>query len=670
MMSQAAPAASQGDLLSIAAVRHDLLAMLIEDSPAEVLRVAIPGAIRASLPSAVQPYIEQEVELEGELEVLYEDREESSRLLYLLQSGRERHSLHFATHQPNRFQTGARVRVAGVQVGTALAVASVDSGVTALAAALPNTTGEQRVLVILVNFQDKPTEQPYTPEYAGNVVFGTVSDFFRENSQQQTWLTGDVYGWYTIALDSTSCNTSQIASLAKQAAAAAGADLSAYNRYLYAFPANACGWSGYSTVGGNPSQGWIRGTFALRIVGHELGHSLGLYHANLWECGTTTLGSSCSAVEYGDTIDIMGGGTEGHCNTFQKERLGWLPDEIATVQSSGTYVLAPYEAPGSANPKALKILKETNPSTGKQTWYYVEYRQPIGFDSFLSTNNNVRNGVLIHSGSESSGNSSNLLDMTPTDSDWYNPALVVGQNFSDPDVGVTITPLWANSTGVAVDVSFIAQACRHAAPTVVVAPAQSQWAEAGAAVTYTVSVTNNDGTGCTASDFTLQPAAPSGWTATFSSSTLTINPGSSASTMLTVTSPPSAADGFYTIGVEALHSAEAVPEGLTVAAYVVASGLNVAVAPAQPNYPQRARVSVTANVSFAGSFIKGAKVTFTITKPNGARLQKTVTTKVDGSASFTFRLRKTDPSGTYYVIAKATWQNMSPGEATMSFIVQ
>jgi hypothetical protein len=107
----------------------------------------------------------------------------------------------------------------------------------------------------------------------------------------------------------------------------------------------------------------------------------------------------------------------------------------------------------------LKILKSTDPTTGKKTWYYVEYRQAIGFDSFLSGNSNVTNGVVVHTGSESSGNSGYLLDMTPESGssiydDWQDPALVVGQSFSDPDSGVTITPLSVSSMSATVSVRF------------------------------------------------------------------------------------------------------------------------------------------------------------------------------------------------------------------------
>jgi len=47
--------------------------------------------------------------------------------------------------------------------------------------AQPFTFGGQRILLMLVNFQDAPT-QPYTPASAHDLVFGSTSAFFIENS--------------------------------------------------------------------------------------------------------------------------------------------------------------------------------------------------------------------------------------------------------------------------------------------------------------------------------------------------------------------------------------------------------------------------------------------------------------------------------------------------------
>jgi hypothetical protein len=107
----------------------------------------------------------------------------------------------------------------------------------------------------------------------------------------------------------------------------------------------------------------------------------------------------------------------------------------------------------------LKILKSTDPVTGEKTWYYAEYRQAIGFDSFLASNANVLNGVLIRSASEASANSSFLLDMTPGSLpgtvDFLDSALVVGESFSPADAEFTITTQWADGDQAAVSVSLV-----------------------------------------------------------------------------------------------------------------------------------------------------------------------------------------------------------------------
>jgi Gametolysin peptidase M11 len=176
-------------------------------------------------------------------------------------------------------------------------------------------------------------------------------------------------------------------------------DMTQYRRLVFFFPKNACSWSGAATVGGNPSKSYINGSFSQRVVSHELCHNLGLYHSKALECGAAVTGTSCSAIEYGDTVDVMGSASTGHFNAFKKERLGWLAYGISppliTVTELGTYPLDVLEPPGA---KALKILKSTDPTTGKQTFYYLEYRHALGQDTFLKSNANVINGVVFHLG--------------------------------------------------------------------------------------------------------------------------------------------------------------------------------------------------------------------------------------------------------------------------------
>jgi alpha-galactosidase-like protein len=540
------------EMVRVASARQARLAQIIADHPEQVLAEALPARARAGLAAAVQGYIEKEESIEGELEVWHVDRRDGgSQYLHFLKHGTERISLHFAAGIPE-LQTGDRVRVSGLRVQQAMAVGSGQSQVLLMTLAIPNTFGAQQTAVLLVTFMDKttPIASPATVRSAtfDAALATSVTNFFKEASYGQAWLVGDVYGPYVIPMMSmASCDPTGIASYARAAAQNAGVSLAGYQRLVFAFPANTCAsqfW-GLSTVGGNPSQSWITSSYNPGVLSHELGHGFGLWHSHSMDCGAASISASCTTSEYGDTFDTMGNATaNNHFNAIQKELLGWLnygnSPPITTVESSGVYTLDPYESPG-ANPKALKVKKPSG------DYYYVEYRQPIGFDApSIANNANVKSGLLVHSWVGQSGNGIYLLDMTPSTDSWSDPALDVGGTFTDTASGIGIGPVWANGTaGVNVTVSGSGSSCARRSPTMAVTPPDQQ-GPAGAALSYTVSVTNND-SGCPASTFSHQVAVPSGWTATFAATTLNLAPGATASTTMQITSTTSAPGGVYTI---------------------------------------------------------------------------------------------------------------------------
>lgn len=466
------------------------------------------------------------VTLEGELEVSYEDDEArgTARLVHVLKALGARVPLKFPGKTPEHFQTGDYVSVAGdLADGTV-----TTTGVTTLAVSTSQTLGARSVLIILLNFSNNPT-QPFSPSTVANVNT-QVQNYYLENSYGQAELTFKVAGWYTIAATDAGCDYYTWAAQAEEKASAAGVNLSAYDRRVYAFPkASSCSWTGMGNLSGPRS--WSNGSYTVRTIAHEQGHNFGNHHSRAIKCDA----AACKTVEYGDDRDVLGRpGTVGHMNAFQKERLGWLnygaAPGVQTVTSSGDYWIDKYEGvPGYT--KALKIW-----NSAKSSFYYVESRAKTGFDS------TVPDGVTLHS---STSGVSYQLDLDPATT-GYDSTLDVGQVFSDGAIGLSLQTLSTDGTGAMVRVTLgTAASCTTQAPTV---------ALTGAGPTFTVTVKNNNSPSCAASVVALTAAAPTGWSKSFSPASLTLASGAVETTALTLVAP-TGTSGTYAFSVTATDSA-------------------------------------------------------------------------------------------------------------------
>src|SRR5262249_14442419 len=226
---------------------------------------------------------------------------------------------------------------------------------------------------------------------------------------------------------------------------------------------------------------------------------------------------------------------------------------IQMVSVSGTYTLSQYEAQDSGV-KALKIL--ANKNTG--TYYYVEFRSAVGFDSYNTSQfgypAEVVPAVFVHQGVPTDPTSSELLNMAPANTSWSSPGLAAGQIFTDSGANITITAVSIGSTAVVqVALGSGTASCTHANPAVsMVGPSSS--VAPGATASFSVTVTNNDNSACGTSTFNLGDSVPSGWSASYGSSAINIAPGSSGTVTLSVTNPAGTADGTYTVGSNALNS--------------------------------------------------------------------------------------------------------------------
>ncbi len=355
------------------------------------------------------------------------------------------------------------------------------------------------VLVILMTFTDSPalpfTQAQVQSVFAGGAGSGSVTEFFKETSFGQQLLNPTITNWLpTNAATPAGCNWQSMATLGKSAATAAGYNPSSYQNVVYVFPkVAACGWIGLAYVGA--SGVWINGRNQTSVYGHELGHNFGLLHAASLRCGTNVIGGSCSVSEYGDPFDTMGNQSAMHYNAPQKLRLGWIPSGSVVTHGTGTttYVLNPLELAGGTT-YAVKVPAATNRT------YWLEYRQPIGFDGGLSAYPN--NGVQVRvaspfetmcSGCDAWSNDTQLLDMTPATGSFTDAALVVGNAFTDSTYGITFNVLGATSTAVTVQVTT--PGGTTPSPTTTTLASSSNPALTGATVTFTATVNGSAPTG-------------------------------------------------------------------------------------------------------------------------------------------------------------------------------
>ncbi|WP_119719166.1 NEW3 domain-containing protein [Cognatilysobacter tabacisoli] len=552
-------------------------------------------------------------------------------------------------------------RASRLKAAALLTLGAVAS-VTSAQAALP-TTGEQRTAVLLVNFQDD-TSRPITPTDARAMVFGQVSDFYWEASYGKTFLSGDVHGWFTIPVSRGTCDTALFAREADRLALAAGVDVNAFDRVVYVMPDNVCSGAGYNSGADTlPARTWLlSNNLSTRLFAHEMGHNFSLLHSQSLDCGATVLGGTCTASSYGDPADTMGGGATPHFNAVHKDKLGWFAGgpAIATVTASGRHVLAPY-ATNAAGTKALRVPRGTDPATGLPRYYYLEYRQPVDFDTVLGGIGNLTGGVQVRLGGPEQA--PELLDMTPgsvtTSSydDFRDSALAAGRSYVDSAAGVTITVVSADANGAVVDVSVPgggAATCVRSAPTVSLAGATIA---AGGSATLPVSITNRDASACAATTFTLARSVPTGWGGTLGAASVTLSPGASASTTLAVAAPTSAAAGSYGVGVgagSAIGSAHTANAAATVT--VGAAGtLAGSVSTGKSTYLRGETATFAATVTSGGSPVAGAAVKFTVTAPGGVATTLSATTGSDGIARASLKLGKAKSAiGSYALRADAT----------------
>lgn len=344
-----------------------------------------------------------------------------------------------------------------------------------------NTTpiGEQKILVLLINFQDAPTQNT-TPAIVWDQFMNPISSvnrWFQETSFGKMWIDVDVFGWFTLPIN-RSCDPNTWRTHAIQAVSPY-VTFANYNRLFILVPGGGgCSWGGLGTLGfetlSTPQGPWVTTTswcrseyyndnrLAIAISTHEGGHNLGQHHASSRAYSGETLGSfdtngaGGTMDEYGDRFDTLGSWNLGAYNARHKSNLGWFdPGHVVTVTKSGFYTLSPYTLYSSA-PKALKVFRGYGPNTGRSEFVYFEWRRPIGYDTDINYNNGINyTGALAHFHWNNSSTRTHLLDFT-LHNNFLDAALQVGRTWNDNyrPISVRVVSIVGNTMTLEVNIGF------------------------------------------------------------------------------------------------------------------------------------------------------------------------------------------------------------------------
>jgi M6 family metalloprotease-like protein len=290
----------------------------------------------------------------------------------------------------------------------------------------------KKLLVILEYYQGQA--EPAFDFAAFNQTLATVSAAIAESCYGRLQLSFDVRGWYQLPLaplnDIMPFSDPYYDEAAKKADPTVnfrdyvGIVLIANVTAGAAFEAPHTYTTNDGTIQLPTSVLPINWANKVHVFVHEAQHGFGVGHSDYLNTAS------------GDAFDNQGNEQNGavHTNAYFKEAMGWFaPSNIKTVTAKGMYTIEPLET-NTLGIKTIKVQRTTG------SYFYLEYRQPIGIDTHLDPR--AFDGLLIHIPRSDRVGWAWVIDPTPSTADpdtaRYDVCLKFGDTFTDSSSGVSM----------------------------------------------------------------------------------------------------------------------------------------------------------------------------------------------------------------------------------------